>query len=173
MLHYDDGYEQTAALLLSSDLPATFVEDCLTNREAMHKLCEQGYAAAEVLIHLRKQYRLEKEAEAERIRRVTVEEAERRRREAAEEAKRQKQTEMEKAERTTRFSQEQRAQREAKLEDLRTRKRYLEYLALQSGFNPDEPMELAVVVIVSGLFALIVTGALVFLIALLLGAVGQ
>ena len=31
-LTYDDWYERTAAMLIASDLPEAFVEDCLTNR---------------------------------------------------------------------------------------------------------------------------------------------
>lgn len=74
-LAYEDWYGRTAALLVGSDLPPSFVEDVLTNREAMIQLYEQGYASAEVLIHLRKQYRLEKEAEAERKRRAAATES--------------------------------------------------------------------------------------------------
>ena len=60
---YEEWYERTAAMLMGSDLPEAFVEDCLTNREAMHELYQQGYAAAEVVMHIRRQYRLKKQEE--------------------------------------------------------------------------------------------------------------
>ncbi len=34
LLTYEEWYERTAAMLFGSGLPESFVEDCLTNREA-------------------------------------------------------------------------------------------------------------------------------------------
>ena len=74
---YDEWYTQTAAFLLGSDFAEAFVENCLTKCEAMHQPCQLGHAAAEVLMHVRKQCQLDKEAEAQRIRPAIAEEAER------------------------------------------------------------------------------------------------
>ena len=46
----------TAEMLLASDIPRDFFQDYLTNRAAMHNLYQNGFAAAEVVIHLSKEY---------------------------------------------------------------------------------------------------------------------
>lgn len=66
-LTHDEWYERTTALLSGSDIPREFVEECLTNRVAMHKLCQDGYAAAEVVMHLSKEFR-NQQAELKKMR---------------------------------------------------------------------------------------------------------
>ena len=71
---YDEWYERTTGLLLNSNIPRVYIEDCLTDRPAMQELYQNGLTAAEVLMYLSKRYReqmtqqmTQRKAEAKRL----------------------------------------------------------------------------------------------------------
>jgi hypothetical protein len=54
---YDEWYDRVTVVLLGSDIPRAYVEDCLTNRPTMQEFYRSGFAVAEVLMFLSKRYR--------------------------------------------------------------------------------------------------------------------
>jgi uncharacterized damage-inducible protein DinB len=117
----------------------------------MHKLYQDGFAAAEVLMHLSKAYRLdrlEKEAEATRKKQATAEEARRR---AAEEARRR--------------SEEWNARWRSKLENLRSR-HPIRYWAFRCGFDLDDTGARIALALIAGFILFFV----VLVIAAVIGA---